>query len=173
LNNTESLKVIITYAGCAVVIVYGFRIMKMKMDYEVFETQEAEIVHRAAVKAEEFVHKHGVPMKKDTNFFGMFVMGIMMCLSSITLPASWFAIIGYIKSFKVIDNSLLGGLLFAAGAFIGTALWFITLLKLISGNKHRINRETVGKLNIIAGIILLTLGVILFIKATGSILNIF
>jgi arginine exporter protein ArgO len=172
-NNFDSLKIIITYAGCAVVIVYGFRIMKVKLDYEIFETREAEIVHRAEVKAEEFVHKHGVPMKKDSNLFGMFIMGVMMCLSSITLPASWFAIIGYIKSFKVIENSFWGGMLFAAGAFLGTALWFITLLKLISGNKHRINKETVGKLNIIAGIILLTLGVILFVKATGTILRIF
>jgi len=172
-TNMNGLKIAITYLGCAVVIIYGFRIMKIKLDYEVFESKEAEVVHRAEVKAEEFVHKHGVPMKKDTNLFGMFIMGVMMCLSSITLPASWFAIIGYIKSFKVIDNSFWGGFLFAAGAFAGTALWFLTLLKLINGNKHRINKETVGKLNVIAGIILLTLGVILFGKATGTILKIF
>jgi arginine exporter protein ArgO len=64
-------------------------------------------------------------------------------------------------------------LVFSAGALAGTALWFWTLLKLITGNKHRINRATISTLNVIAGVILIVLGVFLFIKATGSVLNIF
>jgi len=173
LNHMTGVQIALIYLGCFVVVVYGFRIMKVKVDFEELETRKAEIVHQAEVKAEEFVHKHRVQLKKDANLFGMFVMGIMLCLSSITLPASWIAIIGYIKSFNFIESNFLGGLVFSAGAFAGTALWFFTLLRLITGNKHRINRATVGKLNVIAGFILLILGLILFVKATGTLFNVF
>jgi threonine/homoserine/homoserine lactone efflux protein len=172
INHMNGLQIALIYAGCIVVVIYGLRIMKIKIDFQEFETQKSEVVHRAEVKAEEFVHKHAVQLKKDNNLFGMFVMGILLCLSSITLPASWIAIVGYIKSFKIIESSIIGGLVFSAGAFAGTALWFFTLLRLITGNKHRINRNTVSKLNIIAGFILLILGVTLFVKATGTVFNI-
>jgi arginine exporter protein ArgO len=100
-------------------------------------------------------------------------MGIMLCISSITLPASWVVLVGYIKGFGVIESSVWGGLIFSAGAFTGTVLWFWLLLKLITGNKHRINKSTLGKLNFIAGIILIVLGIILFGRATGAVFNIF
>ncbi len=173
LNHMTGVQIGLIYLGCLVVVIYGFRIMKTEVNFDELETRKSEIVHRAEVKAEEFVHKHRVQLKKDNNLFGMFVMGIMLCISSITLPASWIAIIGYIKSFKVIESNFLGGLVFSGGAFAGTALWFFTLLRLITGNKHRINRKTVNKLNVIAGFILLILGLILFVKATGTVFKIF
>ena len=173
LNHMGGVQIGLIYLGCLVVVVYGFRIMKARVDFEGLETQKGEIVHQAEVKAEEFVYKHRVQLKKDSNLFGMFVMGIMLCLSSITLPVSWIAIIGYIKSFNMIESNFLGGLVFSGGAFVGTALLFFTLIRLITGNKHRINRATIGKLNIVAGFILLILGVILFVKATGAVFNVF
>ncbi|MGD0919420.1 MAG: hypothetical protein ABSB22_23510, partial [Thermodesulfobacteriota bacterium] len=66
----------------------------------------------------------------------------------------------------------LGGLLFSAGAFTGTVAWYCTLLKLITGNKKRINPATVNKLNIIAGVILLMLSVFLFVRAAISVFHI-
>jgi hypothetical protein len=147
--------------------------MRMKIDYEKFEARESDVIHKAEQRAGEFVQKHPVPIKRDTNYVGLFLMGIMLCLSSITLPASWIALVGYIKGFGIIESSFWGGLVFSAGAFVGTALWFWLLLKLITGNKHRINRSTISTLNVIAGVILILLGVFLFVKASGAVLNIF
>jgi arginine exporter protein ArgO len=93
-------------------------------------------------------------------------------MSSLTLPASWIALVGYLKGYNFLNSSFLGGLLFSIGAFTGTFAWFYTLLKLITGNKKRINQETVNKLNVIAGIILLILGVFLFVKAAVSVFNV-
>jgi arginine exporter protein ArgO len=90
-------------------------------------------------------------------------------MSSLTIPASWIALVGYLKGFKFFSPTLFGGVLFAIGAFAGTYAWFFLLLKLITGNKKRINQTTVNKLNIIAGVILLVLGVILFVKAFISV----
>src|SRR4030095_12878526 len=172
-NNSGTLQILITYAGCVVVIIYGIKIMKTKIDYDRLEAKESGNLDKARGRAEDFVHKHKVPVANNSNLFGLFVMGIMLCISSITLPASWFALVGYIKSFGIIERSFWGGLVFSAGAFAGTTLWFWLLLKLITGNKHRIDKSTISRLNFIAGIVLIVLGVFLFSKATGTVFNIF
>jgi arginine exporter protein ArgO len=99
-------------------------------------------------------------------------MGVLLCISSLAPPASWIAIIGYLKGYSFLSSSFLGGLFFSLGAFAGTLAWYYTLLKLITGNKKRINETTVNKLNIVAGVILLMLGVFLFIKAAVSVFSI-
>jgi hypothetical protein len=147
--------------------------MKMKIDYDQFEAKESDILNKARGRAEIFVQKHKVPVASGSSLFGLFIMGIMLCISSITLPASWFALVGYIKGFGVIERSIWGGLIFSAGAFAGTTIWFWLLLKLITGNKHKIDKSTISRLNFIAGIVLIVLGVFLFGKATGTVFNIF
>ena len=178
-KNFNTLQIILIYSGCVVVIVYGLKIMRSKITIEQLEEEQSGKLETAQVKAKavkdrasEFVKQHHVPVYK-ANHGGLFLMGVMLCLSSITLPASWIALVGYIKGFGIIDSSILGGLAFSFGALVGTAAWFYTLLSLVTGNKHRINHTTVNKLNISAGVILLLLGVFLFIEATGSIFNCF
>lgn len=172
-GNSGTIQIILIYTGCVVVIIYGIRIMKTKTDFTKIENKESGVLNRAEKRADEFIHKHKVPVAGNSNFFGLFVMGIMLCVSSITLPASWFALVGYVKSFGAFEASVLTGFIFSIGAFTGTMLWFWLLLKLISSNKHRIGKDTVNKLNVIAGVILLILGVILFAKATSTLFNLF
>ncbi len=172
-GNSGTLQIILIYAGCVVVIIYGIKIIRMKMNFSALEEKESEILSKAEEKADDFVQRHKVPVAGSSNLFGQFVMGVMLCISSITLPASWFALVGYLKSSGVIDSSFLSGLIFSGGAFAGTVIWFWLLLKLIAGNKHRINRNTINKLNTFAGIILIVLGIFLFGKATGTVFNLF
>jgi threonine/homoserine/homoserine lactone efflux protein len=172
-SNSFTIQIILIYAGCAAVIYYGIKIMRTKSDFEELEAKESKHLTAAQGRAQGFVSKHKMPIRDRSNFFGLFVMGVMLCVSSITLPASWVLLVGYVKGFGVIDKSFLGGLLFSVGAFLGTMLWFWLLLKAITGYKDKINKSTIGKLNVIAGIILLILGVFLFAKATGILFNIF
>ncbi len=170
--NIRIIQIVLIYTGCVVVIVYGVRIMKTKTDFDQLEKKETEHLSKAKGRAAGLVQKSHLPAE-NTSIFGQFIMGVMLCISSITLPASWVILVGYIKSFGVIDGSVWGGLIFSVGAFSGTVIWFWLLLKLITGNKHRINKNTVGKLNFYAGIILIVLGIFLFSKATGTVFNIF
>ncbi len=178
-KNFNTLQIILIYSGCVVVIIYGLKIMRSKITIEQLEEEQSGKLETAQVKAKavkdrasEFVKQHHVPVYK-ANHGGLFLMGVMLCLSSITLPASWIALVGYIKGSGIIDSSILGGLAFSFGALVGTAAWFYTLLRLVTGNKHRINHTTVNKLNISAGVILILLGIFLFFKATGAIFNCF
>ncbi len=171
-SNIAIIQIVLIYTGCVIVVVYGIKIMKTNTDFDQFEKKESENLSKAKGRAEGFVHKVKSPVE-NSSMFGHFIMGIMLCISSITLPASWVILVGYIKSFGIIDKSVLGGFIFAIGAFMGTVLWFWLLLKLITGNKHKINKNTIGKLNFYAGIVLIVLGIFLFIKATGSVFNIF
>jgi threonine/homoserine/homoserine lactone efflux protein len=178
-KNTYAIEIVLTFSGCAVVIVYGLKIIRSKVTYSKLEEKESSKMNSALMNAGKLKEKANtisknfkVPEGKKSNLLGLFFMGILLCLSSLTLPASWIALIGYLKGYNFLTSSFLGGLLFSVGAFIGTLGWFYTLLKLITGNKKLINQATVNKLNIVAGIILLSLGVFLFFKAAISVINI-
>jgi arginine exporter protein ArgO len=176
LENSYVIRIVLTYAGCVIVFIYGLRIMKSKITVEELEARASGRLEKAQHQAEGvkgFAQLHHVPVQDKSNHGGLFLMGIMLCLSSITLPASWIAIVGYIKGFGAIDSSFWGGILFSLGAFAGTAMWFYTLLKLITDNRSKINPKTINKLNVIAGYILIFLGIFLFGKATGSIFHLF
>lgn len=177
-NNEETIKLILTLLGCFVVVFYGFKLMKMKIfngnDITAPLTEERieEVVHEKAepklLKREKELDKilHTQKLEKGmSGLTGEFLTGILLCLSSVTLPASWFAIVSYLKSYGVIDSEFISGLSLAVGVLLGTAVWFYVIVKFISKNSHRINPMMLNKINIGVGIILILLGVFLLIKA--------
>jgi len=176
-NNTFIIEIVLTFAGCILVILYGLKIMKSKITYSKLEAEESSkfdsVIAKAnklSAKTKDLTKRFKVPEKiHESNIFGLFFMGVLLCMSSLTLPASWIALIGYLKGYSFLSSSFLGGLLFSLGAFIGTLSWFYLLMKLITGNRKRINQTTINRLNVIAGIILLILGVFLFVKAAVSV----
>jgi arginine exporter protein ArgO len=176
-ENIHTIQIILTYVGCVIVVIYGVKIMRTKITFTDLKMKQEEKIHHVEEKAKAVEEKakvfavhHHVPVVDKSNHGGLFLMGVLLCLSSVTLPASWIAFVSYLKGYRLIDNSFLSGILFSAGAFLGTLFWFYTLLKLITGNKHRINPHTVNKLNISAGVILILLGIFLFAKASLSLI---
>src|SRR5438876_7399907 len=144
-ENIHSIQVILTYTGCVLVIIYGTKIMKTKITFSDLEMKQSEKIHQVQEKAiaveekaKEFAVHHHVPVVDKSNHGGLFLMGVLLCLSSVTLPASWIAFVSYLKGYRLIDSSFISGILFSAGAFLGTLFWFYTLLMLITGNRHRI-----------------------------------
>ena len=176
-QNILVIKMALTFIGCAIVILYGIKIIKSKITYSKLEAEESEKLNSAIAKASKLSDKAKdltkrlkIPAKlKESNMFGLFFMGALLCMSSLTLPASWIFLTGYLKGYDFLDSSFAGGFLFSAGAFLGTFSWFYLLIKLITRNRKRINQSAVNKLNIIAGTILLMLGILLFIKAAASV----
>lgn len=178
-GNANTIEIILTFTGCAFVILYGVKIIRSKDTFEKLESEESAKFNAASVRADKFKEKAILVAKRlkvkendKPNLFGLFFMGMLLCMSSVTLPASWIALVGYLKGYNFLDSSFPGGLLFSAGALTGTMAWFYSLLKLITGNKKRINQGTIDKLNVIAGIVLIILGIFLFAKAAVSVLNI-
>jgi len=179
-ENIQTIQILLTYAGCVIVVVYGSRIVRTKITFSQMEEKQAEKIQHIeekasrleekVEKAKELVVLHHSPPPLKGNHSGWFFLGVLLCMSSITLPASWIAFVGYLKGYKIIESSFLSGLVFSVGAALGTLSWFYTLLKLITGQRHRINPATVGKLNVSAGAILILLGVFLFARATLSLL---
>jgi len=176
--NAYVIEIVLTFSGCVIVIIYGLKVMRSKITYDKLEAEESVKYNSALARASKLSEKAKNMAKhlkvleiNKSNLFGLFFMGVLLCMSSLTLPASWIALVGYLKGYNFLNSSVLGGILFSIGAFAGTLAWFYTLLKLITGNKKRINQAIVNKLNIIAGIILLILGIILFVKAGASLFN--
>jgi threonine/homoserine/homoserine lactone efflux protein len=187
-ENINAIQVLLTYTGCIIVIIYGIRIMRTKTTFIQMEEKQAEKIHQVEERAKVLEEKvematehipplkgvremmHHGPVPEKGNHGGLFLLGVLLCISSITLPASWIAFVGYLKGYRIIESSFLSGLVFSIGAAFGTLFWFYTLLRLITGQRHRINPGTIGKLNLSAGVILIILGIFLFGKATLSLL---
>jgi threonine/homoserine/homoserine lactone efflux protein len=177
-KNENFIKIILTLLGCFVVVFYGFKIMKMKVfngnngNVPLTEEKLDKVVHEKTdsklMKTEKELDRilHTQKLEKGiSGLTGEFLTGILLCLSSVTLPASWFAIVSYLKSYGVIDSKFLSGLALAVGVFFGTAVWFYVIVKFVSKNSHKINARTLNKINISVGVILILLGVFLLIKA--------
>ena len=174
--NQTYFKLGITLVGCFIVIFYGFKIMKMKIieedgnqpieQYEIEDIEEKaeEKLEKTEVGIAKIIHKKPVS-KNESSITGSFFTGILLCLSSVTLPASWFAIVSFLKGYGVIDSNIFSGFGMAIGVLLGTTAWFYTLVKLISLNSHKIKPNTLNKINISVGIILIMLGIFLIIKA--------
>lgn len=181
--NIALIEMLLTFTGCVVVILYGIKIIRSKAELGKLETEDPAKLNpaykragmmkqRAEGIAKKIPQSLKLPETKKSKLFGMFFMGVLLCLSSVTVPASWIALVGYLKGYNFLNSSFLGGFLFSVGAFLGTYGWFYLLLRLITGNRKRINSKSIKKLNVIAGIILLIIGIFLFVKALTSLTGI-
>lgn len=171
-ENENYFKMGITIVGCLVVFILGFKMLKNK-SFEDDKSIESEVKELDEVtkqirdkKEQEIsrILKSGKIKKANSAVFYGFMTGVLSCLSSVTLPASWIAIVGYLKSYNVIDGNVLSGFLYAIGVLAGTILWFWTLVYLISRNAHKIKPATLNKINVVVGIILIALGAFLLYK---------
>jgi threonine/homoserine/homoserine lactone efflux protein len=176
--NEHILKIILTFAGCGIVVFLGIKIMKMKTmtagDEIVKKKMEmasekaklsVDKLHKTEHQLEKILHHKIVKEENESNFAGNFFTGVFLCFSSVTLPAAWFGMVTYLKGYGIISSNFWSGLLFGIGVCIGTTLWFYFLTKIISSNSHKISPKALGKINISVGIILISLGAFLLYKA--------
>ena len=175
-ENEETFKMILAVAGCIVVILYGFKIMRTKgklttekpskFNEENFKRKYGtmeKVIIKTEVGLDKLLHTKALEEKHNV-IFSSFLTGIVMCLSSVTLPASWFAAVGYLKSSGIIDSNFLTGILLAVGVLIGTTFWFYLMTKLIFKYSDKLKPALMNKLNFSIGLFLIALGVGFFVK---------
>ena len=175
-ENEETFKMILAVAGCIVVILYGFKIMRTKgklttekpsgLNEEKFKKKYGKmekVFIKTEVGLDKLLHTKALEEKHNV-IFSSFLTGIVMCLSSVTLPASWFAAVGYLKSSGIIDSNFLTGILLAVGVLIGTTFWFYLMTKLIFKYSEKLKPALMNKLNFSIGLFLIALGVGFFVK---------
>ncbi|MCX6156546.1 MAG: LysE family transporter [Ignavibacteriota bacterium] len=174
-DNEMLFKIILTLVGCVVVGVSGFKLMMTKVPENRTENSSVDGMHDKLGEVENKLEQrteditrmlHTDLLKKDENsLLGSFLKGAFLCISSVTIPASWFALTGYMKSYGIIDSRFITGLSYSIGVFAGTTFWFWTLVKVISNNTHRVSPKALSKINVGVGIMLILLSVFLLYKA--------
>jgi arginine exporter protein ArgO len=174
-DNEMLFKIILTFVGCVVVGVSGFKLMRTKVPDNRNNGNSGIEINKQLGKVENKVEHtkdeitkilHTDLLQKDENsLFGGFLKGAFLCLSSVTIPASWFALTGYMKSYGIIDSRFITGLSYSVGVLAGTTFWFWTLVKVISNNTHRVSPKALSKINLGVGIMLIILSIFLLYKA--------
>jgi threonine/homoserine/homoserine lactone efflux protein len=181
LDNEDLLKTLLAFTGCIVVILYGIKIMRSKNNMETIGAVAIENTDKIDTKiqgkftkVESVLKKTELGMDKifhikkfeesHSEVFKSFLLGIIMCLSSVTLPASWFAAVGYLKSYGIINSNFFTGILLGIGVLIGTSVWFYIMTKLIFRHSDKLKPNVLNKLNFFTGILLIALGIGFIIK---------
>jgi threonine/homoserine/homoserine lactone efflux protein len=103
-QNTYLIEIVLTFSGCVFVIIYGLKIMKSKITYSKLEAEKSAKFDSAFARASKISEKAKnaamrlkVPEINKSNLLGVFFMGVLLCFSSLTLPASWIALVGYLR----------------------------------------------------------------------------
>lgn len=172
-SNEILFKIILTFVGCFVVGFSGFKLIKTKSFDSKSESKNEIITQLDEVEDKLEQTNEGITKilhadllkKKENSITGSFLKGAFLCISSVTIPASWFALTGYLKSYGIIDSRFITGFLYSAGVLAGTALWFWTLVKVISKNTHRVSPNALNNINVVVGAVLILLSTFLFCKA--------
>lgn len=173
-DNEKFFMVLLTLIGCIVVGLSGYKLMKTKVEDDItvpapeihIENKLSEVKTKLEQTSEDIsrILHTDLLKKKENSLVGGFLKGAFLCVSSVTIPASWFALTGYMKNYGIIDSRFITGFVYSIGVFAGTTFWFWTLVKVISKNTHRVSPEALNKINITVGIILLLLSLFLLYK---------
>ena len=95
-DNEHFFLTLITFAGCVIVVVYGIMLIKRKPaiegkpveeSIEALESQEIDELHKNILQ--DTLMTRVKINKTNHDILKNFFIGIMLCLSSVTLPASW------------------------------------------------------------------------------------
>jgi threonine/homoserine/homoserine lactone efflux protein len=178
-ENENSLRLGLALIGGIFVIWYGYKMFKGnkpdKMKKEKYDQKVSERIERVESvlkKTEKEIDKllHTKAIEKaPSDIKGNFLFGAVLCFSSVTMPASWFAIVGYLKSYGLMDANFFSGFSLAVGVMVGTTLWFYVMSKIISKNSHRIRPKIIDRITAATGIFLIALGVFFLIKVISLI----
>jgi arginine exporter protein ArgO len=179
-KNEGVLKIILAFSGCLIVILYGLQMMMkakktqgaLNLAGETPEMAErmVEMETKILEKEEKLEKIFHIDSYKNlqSGVVGSFLLGIGFCLSSVTLPASWLAIVGYLKSYGLIDTGFSTGMMLGLGVFCGTVLWFYAMSRLLCKHTDKINPTFVSKLNFSTGLFLVLLGTVILVRVSSS-----
>lgn len=181
LENEELLKLILAFLGCIFIILYGIKIMKAKAKIDIKQEEKKELqedfekrfeqVDTVFKKTEKSIDKilhTDLIEKSKSEIFRNFMIGVVMCLSSPTMPASWFAVVSYLKSYGIVNTNFFTGFFLALGVLVGTSVWFYIMTRLIFRHSEKLNVSVISKLNFFTGMFLLILGIVLLYKVSAS-----
>ena len=110
-------------------------------------------IRDVATKVESF--RYDTLLAKSGRFHSSFLIGIAMYVSNPTLVAFWITLSGIVQSYESIIGGVFDGVLFALGVGSGTAVWYYSLLKVISWKRDSFKAETLTLLSKVSGIIML------------------
>ena len=90
-----------------------------------------------------------------------FSLGFLIYLTNPLAIGFWIITAGFIFSHRLIERNMVDQLTFIAGMAIGTAAWFLSLAKFVALKRTVISEETVKKITMITGSVLILFGLYL------------
>lgn len=89
----------------------------------------------------------------------MFFLGILLYASNVAAIPEWIFLTALWRSYHLLDVGYLADLAFALGAGLGTAGWFLTLVRFIAKRRRGFQPRTLKIINTSAGVALIGFGI--------------
>jgi len=99
--------------------------------------------------------ENGVRLTLKRELHGSFWIGVFLYLSNPTFLGYWITVAGIIQASKLIITEWIDNLFFAIGVGVGAATWFYVLLKFFHERSASVKPETLHRLTVLAGYLLL------------------
>lgn len=99
-----------------------------------------------------------------------YLMGVLIYTSNPTLIASMTGVASVIKSWNLFNTNMNNNIALSLGISCGTALWFYSLLKIVSRHKHKIPEKFFLKFSKICGLFIIVSSIILAYKVYKEIM---
>ncbi len=100
-----------------------------------------------------------LPLKRELH--SSFWVGVFLYLSNPTFLGYWITVAGVIQAYKLVINEWIDNLFFAIGVGLGAAGWFYVLLKFFHRRSVTLKPETLHRMSVLAGCLLLVFAVYL------------
>ncbi|MEK6571687.1 MAG: LysE family transporter [Bacteroidota bacterium] len=94
-----------------------------------------------------------LPLKRELH--SSFWVGVFLYLSNPTFLGYWITVAGAIQAYQLVIAEWIDNLFFAVGVGFGSVTWFYILLRFFHRRSLTLKPETVHKMSVIAGYILL------------------
>ena len=100
------------------------------------------------------------------SLLSFFLLGVFLYISNPALVVTMTAIALYVKGLGLVEESITGSLFVSIGMFLGSALWFYSLTKIVDKFKDRILNKFYPVMVKTSGILLIFFGSYFLLQAT-------
>ncbi|MEO6939701.1 MAG: LysE family transporter [Candidatus Kapaibacterium sp.] len=150
LQSSPIINLIFQCIGFFVLIFVGIKTLRSKaLSSQALTPKLDEQKESAAEQRVEKMHVH------STGYVQAFLIGVVLYASNVAAIPEWIFISALWRGYHLLADGVVVNLTFALGAGLGTAGWFIFLVKFIAKRQRGFKPTTLSRINLGAGVALL------------------
>lgn len=153
LSQSPLINLIFQVAGFVMLVWLGISLLRTKTQSDA-AASTAEAEHREEVAEHRIEQMH----LKESSLLGSFMIGVVLYASNVAAVPEWIFISGFWRQSGALQDGLGYNLIFAVGAGLGTAGWFLLLVRYFTKRREGFKPKTIHLINRFSAYAMLVFG---------------